>query len=215
MGAALTLPGLLPPEHLRQKLLSQWHTPDATAQKLANWCGSPPVAWRILEPSAGAGALVNASLRVIRGPHIDAVEIDPVYADKLRARFADERVSVECCDYLGRAAPESPYDLCIANPPYEGGLDGAFLSKCMDESKRVVALVRLTTLAGKERHRSVWSRIECGEWSFTGLAVFASRPVFLAAGDDVGGGKTDFAAVKLSRTYGDRQERETAVEWWT
>ena len=211
---ALALPGVdtLPPERLRQKALSQWFTDEATAQRLTErMVGRPPGSWRVLEPSAGSGALIRALLsHSPAGLHVDAVELDPRFA----AGLSDLCVHVECCDYLTRPAPAEPYDLVLMNPPYEGGLDSEFLEKAMRESRCVVALVRLALLESQRSYDRVWSRVRCFDWAMTDLAVFTSRPEFLAAGEDVGGGKTAFAAVRLSRFHADRQWRGTTVEWW-
>lgn len=214
--SALALPGVdtLPPEHLRQVSLSQWWTPDDVARRLADWTGRPPTSWRILEPSAGGGALVRAKIATSPvGVTFDAIEIDPRHADALRAQGLPG-VNVECGDYLARPAPAEKYDLCLMNPPYEGGLDSRFIAKAMAESKRVVALVRLAMLETQRTYERVWEHVQCGDWALVGMAVFVRRPVFVAPGADSTGGMTAFAAVKLSRVYGDRQERGTHVEWW-
>jgi predicted RNA methylase len=212
---AMTLPGLdaLPPERLRQKALSQWHTPADAASKLARWTGAASRAWRVLEPSAGGGALIRPLLDIAPAASVDAVELDPRWANRLRDELGGDRVRVECANYLTRRAPREPYDLSLMNTPYEDGLDGLFLAKAMAESRRVTALVRLATLAGQARHREVWSRVESGEWHLAALAVFSARPIFLAAGEESDGGKTEFAAVKLERA--DVATRTgTQVEWW-
>lgn len=210
---ALGLPGLLPPAASRQRALGQWHTPDNVALRLARWCGAASLP-RVLEPSAGGGALVRAIRETRAAAQIDAVELDPSWADKLRAAHSDDsRVSVECGDYLARPSPATRYDAVIMNPPYEDGADGLFLARAMEDGDRVIALVRLATLAGQARHERVWSRIDAHDdgWWMPGLAVFSARPNFLAAGEDVGGGKTDFAAIKLSRVG---TPAATHVEWW-
>ena len=219
---ALALPGVdtLPPESLRQEALDQWFTPGHAAARLVSWCGRPPMGWRVLEPSAGNGALVREVARSLRQPRIDAIELDPRFAAQLEALGESfslgDSLRVECCDYLTRPAPEAPYDLAVMNPPYAKGLDSEFLSKAMGESLRIVALVRLALLESQRSHSRIWSRIESGEWALQNIAIFSARPVFLAAGEESDGGKTAFAAVKLSRTYGEWAAGRcgTHVEWW-
>ena len=208
----LALPGLdsLPPERLRRGALSQWFTPPDIAARMARWAAN--VGGRVLEPSAGDGALVRA-WRVARDVDpfdgaaypIEAVELDP---------FLAAAHGWECADYLTRAAPPSRYALGLANPPYEDGLDGLFLAKMMTECDRIIALVRLAALAGSGRHASVWSRIEshADGWHMPGLAVFSSRPVFDGPESASGSAKSDFVCVKLSRVS---PPSETRVEWWT
>lgn len=215
---ALALPGVdtLPPERLRQKALSQWFTPAPHAARLVAWCGDvlADVARTgdgiVLEPSAGHGALVHAIRERSDLVRIDACEIDP----RFRSRLVGERVRVEIGDYLTRPAPEEPYAVGISNPPYEGGMDGAFLEKLMSECDRVVALIRIAALTGKDRHQRVWSRVDGHRdgWWMPGLAFLVSRPSFLAAGEATDSPLSDFVAVKLSRIG---EPRPTAVEWWT
>lgn len=202
----------------RQRAASQWFTPDEIADRLVRWLGSPPGWWRVLEPSAGSGALVRAILAHCPAPTVDAVELDHKWADHLRALEVDPAatLNVDCADYLTRPAPEQPYDVAVLNPPYEDGLDGRFIAKAMAESLRVVALVRLATLAGSTRHREVWSQVDSGAWHLAGVAIFASRPVFIAPGAESTGGMTDFVAVKMRRASADLgASSRTSVEWWT
>ena len=214
----LCLPGVdtLPPEHLRQEALSQWWTPDDTAERLAAWCGDVRGIRRVLEPSAGDGSLVRAFCARAPSALVDAVELDPRHIPALRERTAAYGgVVVNCCDYLARPAPPTPYDIAIMNPPYEGGLDSLFVAKAMRESVRVVALLRLAMLETQRTHDRVWSRVESGEWRLVGLAIFVRRPVFIAPGAESTGGMTAFAAVKLSRVpRADGEPVGTHVEWW-
>jgi predicted RNA methylase len=214
----LELPGVdtLPPEHLRQKALSQWFTPDDVARRLVEWSfkATPKVSFRMLEPSAGSGALVKHMHA--RG-FVTAVEIDPRYAHSLAAQTPG-RVDVYCCNYLTHAAPISRYDLTIMNPPYEGGADGKFIEKAMNESENVVALCRLNVMVGLSRHERVWSRIGVDDgsgrkWCLARMAMFSSRPSFLVGDDESGSPISDFVAVHLAR----HEEATvcTQVEWWT
>ncbi len=207
----LSLPGVdvLPPGSARLASLSQWMTPPPIAKRMARWAGN--VGGRVLEPSAGNGALVQAwHDRVVGtedpdGPcSLDAVEIDPAFC--LRGW--------ECCDYLQRAAPADRYALALMNPPYEDGLDGEFIVKAMRECDRVIALVRLAALAGNARHADVWRRVERHHdgWWMPGLAIFPGRPVFDGPESASGSAKSDFCVVKLSRIG---TPERTAIEWWT
>ena len=212
----LALPGVdtMPPARERRGALSQWFTPAPIARKMAYW--STPLGGRVLEPSAGGGALVRAwKSRLAEhdegleysdvGPaQIDAVEIDPEFA-------AAE--GFECCDYLTRATPAERYALGLSNPPYEGGLDGAFVEKMMRECDRMIVLLRLAALAGQDRHERVWRAVEEHRdgWWMPGLAIFSSRPVFDGPESASGSAKSDFCCVKLSRVS---PPSATQVEWW-
>lgn len=213
--SALTLPGfdVLPPERLRQRALSQWFTPAALAERLVRWAGPLRRETHILEPACGSGAVLSAILARHAGARVDAVEIDPRFADEARAAAGSGAVSVDCADYLARPAPAEPYSLAIMNPPYEDGLDGAFIAKAMDECERVIALCRLNVITGKARHERVWSRVGTGEWWLVGLAVLVGRPSFSAAGAESESPLSDFVAIKLSRRES-YDARGTQVEWW-
>lgn len=212
----LALPGIdtLPPQSMRRTALSQWFTPMDIALRMARWAGN--VGGRVLEPSAGNGALVRAwaSRAYQREEDLgyDDSECSGVDAIDIDADLAREH-GWECANYLGRGAPAERYGLALMNPPYEDGLDGAFLAKTMDECDRVIALVRLAALAGSGRHTSVWSRVEgnVDGWWMPGLAIFSSRPVFDGPPDASGSAKSDFVCVKLSRVG---EPGRTAVEWW-
>lgn len=199
----------------RQVQASQWHTPDDLARRLVEWCGRPPRGWRILEPSAGSGALVRpwldgGGLALAEPSQITACEIDPQWAAHLRATC--HGVAVEECDYLQRPAPSKPYDLAVMNPPYEGGADSLFVAKAMAESMRVIALVRSAFLHGKTRHERVWSHVEARRWRLVGIAYLVARPSFAAAGEASGTPLSDFVAIKL--TKGVMSDPRTSVEWW-
>lgn len=213
----LVLPGMGIAERIDEER-GQWFTPPDIAWRMACLAGQPPSNWRVLEPSAGSGNLVDAALRRAPFGEVTAHELDSYYAAQLRERFARELVDVVEGNYLDAPAPFAPYDLAIMNPPFEDGLDGEFLAKAMRESLRVIALVRLVALAGKGRHADVWSRVggDAG-WRLLGLHVFSARPAFQAGraiGDRENGGsaKADFCVVRLTRVPG--ETGGTDVTWW-
>lgn len=221
-GVNLSLPGVdrLPPQRDRRGALSQWFTPAPIAKRMAEWAGN--VSGRVLEPSAGSGALLDAWLvrcdadfpRQPTKTPVDVVEIDPGYASMIAGADYGPGVHVECGDYLERACPPNRYALGLANPPYEDGADGLFLAKMMRECDRVIALVRLAALAGGGRHDAVWSRVASHHdgWWMPGLAIFPGRPVFDGPESASGSAKSDFCVVKLSRIG---TPERTAIEWWT
>lgn len=207
----MTLPGIDMEPALDRLALSQWHTPPALALRMAKWAGGAIRLSRILEPSAGGGALVRAAIECeAKAGAIDAIELDPRWATKLRDIGGGLRI--ENRDYLVRPARDHRYDLCLQNPPYEGGMDGRFLGKAMDESDRVIALVRTVALHGDERFRTVWRRCQAdGDFALIGLAILSARP-------DFGGehsAMADFCVVKLARrSLRLAEQTGTHVEWW-
>jgi len=219
----LSLPGLDVSRVVREDHdAGQWFTPMAIARRMVAWAGSlQPDS--ILEPSCGSGNIVAACRERWLGTLIEAVELDKHYADASRDRFADDYSTfVFDGSFLDSPPINDHFDLCVMNPPYEDGLDGKFLSRAMDLSDRVIALIRLQALAGLAREDAVWSRCKThGDFAMRGLAIFAGRPRFEAGraiGDreDGGSAKTDFCVVKLSRRTDEERTKYigTHIEWW-
>lgn len=209
---------------MRARASSAWYTPRHAAAVLGRmaecaWlsapgaCGARP--WRVLEPAAGTGALLEALAEDgLASPEtaVDAVELDERVASSLSTRAWPMNVRVECADYLARPAPARPYDLAIMNPPYEGGLDSLFMSKAMDESLRVIALVRLALLESQRSYQRIWSRIGSSEgWRMVEMRPFVQRPLFISPGMKSSHGKTAFMAIKLSRVS---DATNTHINWY-
>ena len=169
----LPLPGIdrLPEawhEERAGRHLSQWFTPDHLALRVAVWGLAGSNASTILEPSAGGGALVRAARIARPSARVHALEIDPYWARRLAE--SDPTVAVLEVDALTVAWPS--VDAVLMNPPYEEGRDGDFLERAIDAAPRVVAILRLSALAGLRRHAGVWSRCEPGgDVALTGLAI--------------------------------------------
>jgi predicted RNA methylase len=210
----LALPGLdaLPPPALRQLALSQWDTPPelaarvvGLASKLLDDCTNRAIPCRILEPSAGVGRLLAPLRARCPGAIITAHEIDPVRVRHLEMlRLADQ---VREGDFLGAPRPARPYDLAVLNPPYEAGLDGRFVARCMEVATQVIAILRTNALHGAERFDRVWSEVADGPWQLRALRYCIGRPRFDGAD---GSPMSDFIAVHLVRDgFG-----ATDVGWW-
>jgi len=216
----LTLPGIA--DERVDEDRSTWFTPMPIARRMVSWAGSIQP-YSILEPSCGSGNLIAACRERWEFAAIEGIELDPHYCSELRGRFRDDsRTRVYRADFFDHPPVGNRFDLCVANPPYEAGLDGKFLARAMDLSDRVIALIRLQALAGQARHEGVWSRCRPeGDFALRGLAIFAGRPRFEAGrsiGDreDGGSAKADFCVVKLSRRTADERGLDvpTHVEWW-
>jgi 16S rRNA A1518/A1519 N6-dimethyltransferase RsmA/KsgA/DIM1 with predicted DNA glycosylase/AP lyase activity len=187
------------PEHNREA--SQWFTPAWLAKRLVDWCGSPTVN-RVLEPSAGGGALVDAVRERWFYCQVTAYETDPRWAAHLRQNL--DRLELNESDFLASRKPHEPYDLCVMNAPYEGGQDLAFLRHAMRCSNRIVAIVRLGFVANQGTRRAVREQ----EWSWISVASLG-RVRFDGDGDT--SPLSDFAAIKLSRYA---TGRPCELEWW-
>lgn len=98
------------------------------------------------------------------------------------------------------------------NPPYEGGLDSLFLAKAMDESLRIIALVRLALLESQRSYQRIWSRIGSQEgYRMVEMRPFVQRPLFVSPHMQSSHGKTAFMAIKLSRVS---DATNTHINWY-
>lgn len=99
--------------------LAFYPSPAAVAAELVR-VAEPGDGQRVLEPSAGTGALVRAILARSAGATIHAIEVDPGRADLLAYLARSEpRVTVQRANFL--ALPPNPvYDLVVMNPPFHG-----------------------------------------------------------------------------------------------
>lgn len=176
--------------------LSQWDTRPDTANDLVRWAGIAPGS-KVLEPSAGKGNIVSALLAA--GADVTAIELDPGRAASLGSRFAS--VDVTCGDFVQLAADpywrsqRAPFDVVVMNPPDTrgNGPNGMALSHvlaALSMTPRVIGLLRLAFLEGKERKARVWDRFH-----LTRLKVLSERERF--EGDVVGTPKSPFAFFEI------------------
>lgn len=186
----------------RRSGLSQWFTRPVLAKRIVQWCGDIR-SMSILEPSAGSGAFVHAIKQTCSSARVVAHELDPEWAAYLRTA-TDAKVHEG--NYLAAPHPGRRYDLTILNPPYENGQDVAFVRKAMDESRRVVALLRSAVLHGKGAYAAIW---DDDEWGVVSVAAAVGRWSFDGPVD--GTARHDFCAVKLRRGYAG----PTHLEWWS
>lgn len=149
---------------------AQWFTAPVLAQALVD-LARPLLddarercfALRVLEPSAGSGALIRAILARAPGAFVDAVELDGRWYPELASIGGG--VSAIHADYLSRHAPTRRYDLTVMNPPYDGGEEAAHVAKALDESERVLALLPARPRNPRPTRAHVWvlAKTPCGE----------------------------------------------------
>lgn len=195
------LPGVDPPP---SAALSQWFTKPELARRIVEWSGAAGCA-HVLEPSAGAGAFVEPLLDL--GCRVQAVEIDPPWADRLRLRNTTPKLQVACWDFLAwdpGFAPGQCFDLTVMNPIYEDGQDMFHVKHACNMSDRVVALVRAVFLNGVERYEGIWRTN-----TLERVIHFKDRPKFSGAGSP----RHDFCVVDL-RTGGGGPPYNVKVDWW-
>ena len=195
----------------QKRELSQFFTPADLAERIVEWAlvrYGELVERRleVLEPSAGRGALVKPLLA--RGIQVNAFDIDP---DNVRAlsRLEGEGLEAQVQNFLEIDLHEDgvPYDLAVMNPPFENGQAEAHIMHALKWADRVVAHVPLTTLEGKARRESLWSKVRLHR-----LAVCASRPKYGAKG-----GATAMCTIDVTSNGGAMgvcQWRDVTVEVW-
>lgn len=96
--------------------LQFYPTPGTVATKVA---GESLRGKRVLEPSAGEGAMAAAALNA-GAARVDCIEVDPERVAKLSVRFGrDVRVAVRRYNFLETIA-DPVYDAVLMNPPFFG-----------------------------------------------------------------------------------------------
>lgn len=102
-------------------------TPAHVADRVVSLLGIEP-GDRVLEPSAGTGALIDAITRAGAQPvTIDAVEVNGALAEQLIRRPPYPHLFVRCGDFLemnvGHLGDIGRFDKVLMNPPFENGAD--------------------------------------------------------------------------------------------
>lgn len=87
---------------------------DPVCQKLVTLADIRP-GNRVLEPSAGTGAILRAVLAAVPSVRCECVEMNAALAQHLKDTFPE--VPVTCADFLS-CAPQAVYDRILMNPPF-------------------------------------------------------------------------------------------------
>jgi hypothetical protein len=180
--------------------LSQYDTPPELAARQALMLPRARRPLRVLEPSAGLGALVRAVLERSPSALVDAVEYDPRRVAVLRELACELGFRVDELDYLERPPPSELYDVGISNPPFTDGIEEAHVCKLMAECRRLLLQLPIRSLHGKARTRSIWSRVGREWWLRAEVRI--SERCYPNASDDV-------VLVDLRREPG-----PCVVSWW-
>ncbi len=190
-----------------------------------------------LEPSAGEGAF---ALPLARVPGIDltCVEMHGGRAEALRAKLADipatasttgdvdgnslvrlVRRQVVCRDFVAwaeehaEARPADLFDLSVGNPPYSDDQDCDHVAAALRISWRVVALLRLTFLAGSGRAETIFRSAHLRR-----LAVLTTRPSYIdrsdAAAKKEGSPRHDFAVFEFIPKGAMPTPPPQSIEFW-
>ncbi|WP_062215692.1 methyltransferase [Streptomyces sp. NBRC 109706] len=129
--AADALARLLTTRHVttpRETIQAQQYfpTPEPVVARLLELAAITP-GMRVLEPSAGRGALALAAASA--GALVDAVEVEPGHAEVLRAAH-HPGVTALVADFLA-TRPDPVYHRVIMNPPFTRGADIAHVTHAL------------------------------------------------------------------------------------
>ena len=121
-------------------------TPPALAERMVEEADIQPN-HRVLEPSAGTGAIVDAIRTAIQAAggqcDIEAVEINPALAHRLAFHDALGANRVRLGDFLEQNGNLGQFDRIVMNPPFENGSDIKHIQHAMKMLKpggRLVAI---------------------------------------------------------------------------
>lgn len=195
----------------RRRDLSQFYTPPELAERVWRWMrpAYSPAPLRVLEPSAGRGALISPLFTLsIPVAKLVAYEVDPVNVDALNTLLAPTGLDFEVrfADFTADAAPGS-FDLAVINTPYEDGQDVDFAERCC----RVCTWVGGIFPAG-----ILYSDARAAFWRWHDIR----RAAYLSKRPHFGGeysAQTDFCVLDLARRTTARKQGEastTSTEWW-
>lgn len=211
----LTLPGI--DDGKRDLSKSQWYTPEWLAERIWSWVLErhelSSCKLRVLEPSAGRGALVRAALRSGMCERIHAIELDPRNVAIL-ATMRDERgvLSTEHRDFLQPTrGVVSRYDVVLMNPPYESGKDVDFILHAFHWAPHVVGVFRSALVHGGDRYDRLWRHVDVlrGKW-------LRHRPSF-GKGETGDSALSDFVVLELVLRQTPREANEDmqlTMGWW-
>ena len=165
--------------------LGWFPTPAALARSLVERAAVTPGA-RVLEPSAGEGAIVEALL--CAGAEVTAIEIEPRRVERLRARFP--QVTVVEGDFLAK----QPRDLgvfaaVVMNPPFSvdglQGADVAHVSHALEFVRYRGALVAVMSAGAASRETGLAPKLRAQIDELEGVIEPLPEGVFRASGTDV------------------------------
>ena len=151
-----------------RKELDYYGTPGWAARAIFPFV---PLNGRILEPSAGEGAIVETLIaHGVDRERITAIEIDPGRAERCQGRTG---VVTHCADFLTWADP-TPYDLVIGNPPFVEAQ--AFVEASLKLTEPVGGTVAMLLRGGFLESKG---RVRFHRAHPSDLYVFAKRPIFI------------------------------------
>jgi phospholipid N-methyltransferase len=161
-------------------------TPQAVAERMAELAGLE-AGQRVLEPSAGTGALVDVARRSVVGDlEMVAMEINHSLAKALAARWPG--VSVINADFLDCAGVEKKFDRVLMNPPFLNAIDIKHILHARRMLKPNGRLVALCANGPRQRDalQSIathWEDLPAGSFKEAGTNVNVALLVLDGPGD--------------------------------
>lgn len=162
-----------------------YETPEWCTRALFSVGGSYVTSgFRILEPTAGSGAIVRVTKDILYNADLTAVEIDGNHFDNLVNAGADD---VHIGNILEKRAEDlgGTFNMIVGNPPYKYAQE--VIEHCwlymMQPHSVMHMLLRLNFLGSRKRY-NFWD-----EYPLYKLNVLSKRPSFTNGGTDA----TDYA----------------------
>jgi protein-L-isoaspartate O-methyltransferase len=147
-------------------------TPHDLAQRMASLADIQPD-HRVLEPSAGTGALLNGITQSPR--EIVAVEINVSLADRLR-QTQGSNCRVINADFLQCNGDLGTFDRIVMNPPFQNGADVLHVRHALNKLKAGGKLVAIVAGGPKQKAcleplADFWEELPDGTFSEQGTQV--------------------------------------------
>jgi len=200
----------MPGAELRRDL-SQFFTPPELAVRLWDWAvhRSKVPRPRILEPSAGRGALLRAAFESEHPPaHAVAYDVDPDNVAVLRELAERYPIDVIEGDFLASEIDvEDGFHFALMNPPFEDGQDVAFIEHACKRSPCAFSVAQ-ARIEFSEGRSEFWAWHDAPN-----KVVLETRPRFGGHSQ----GMTDFVLLHTLRRHRRRERGETmpqAVQRW-
>lgn len=181
--------------------LDRYCTPPPLARAICDWLSlkvnQPPR--RIVEPSAGRGAFIEAARRKWPAANICAVDVDSSCAVDCKKSGANTFLSVSTEDFVrtSKTLTSTPkLDLIVGNPPYtlaQAHIESLLL--ILANNGTLAFILRINFLAGQDRSKTFWQGR--GRGGFRGVVPFAERPSFLNGRTDA----TEYGLFVWQKSY--------------
>jgi protein-L-isoaspartate O-methyltransferase len=131
---------------------------------------------RVLEPSAGTGALLSVLNPAGHGT-TQAVEINPTLANELHRKFP--LIGVVCADFLSCGSELGTFDRVIMNPPFANGQDIHHIEHALTFLKDGGKLVAVCANGPRQREKLMpladqWIDLPAGSFEEQGTSVNAA-----------------------------------------